>query len=157
MAKHDNTKKAAKYIQTGADLYSTYQQMQQQQPTRRSFEDDEDLFVRDLDDEEFYGREFDDDLEAREPVKFSLKSASTAVGWVNRMSKHEHTKKAVKYLKTGADLYSSYQQQQQQPTRRSFEDDEDVFVLRDLDDEEFFGREYDYDLFDERDIIDDLD
>ena len=76
------------------------------------------------------------------------------------MARHEHTKKAVKHLKTGVEIYKSYQQMQQdqQPTRRSFDDDEDVFVLRDLDDhEEFFGREFEYDLFDERDIIDDLD
>ena len=58
----------------------------------------------------------------------------------------KHTKNFLKGVGYGEQAAGAYQS-------RALEDDEDLFV-RDLDAEEFFGREYD---LDERGIIDDLD
>ena len=56
----------------GSMLYSMKPAPQPQsnsgQPNSRGLEDDEELLGRDFDDEEFFGR---DDLEAREPGKYS--------------------------------------------------------------------------------------
>ena len=66
------------------------------------------------------------------------------------LSKHKHTKHALKAFDTASQVYGDVQTM----NSRGFEDDEDMFV-RDVDTEELFGREYD--LLDERDTFDDLD
>jgi len=131
LAKHKNTKKALKAAEYGQDIYNTVQS--------RGLEDDEDLFLRELD--------AFDDLEAREPIKFNTKSATAAFKWGKRLAGHKNTKKALKAAEYGQDIYNTVQS-------RGLEDNEDFFV-RDLDAEELFGREYD--LLDERDAFDDLD
>ena len=65
----------------------------------------------------------------------------------SKVAKHKHTRKALKAADVGQQIYGAFQ-------NRGLEDNEDLFV-RDLDDEELFGREYD--LLDERDTFDDLD
>jgi len=105
----------------------------------RGFVDDEDLFVRDLD--------AFDDLEAREPLRFNLKSAGTVMRFGTKVAKHKNTKHFLTGVDYGNQIASTVQS-------RGLEDNEDLFG-RDLDAEELFGREYD--LLDDRDIIYDLD
>ena len=66
------------------------------------------------------------------------------------LAEHKNTKHVMTAVDTASQVYGAYQMVKS----RGFEDDEDMFV-RDVDTEEFFGREYD--LLDERDTFDDLD
>ena len=75
-------------------------------------------------------------------------------GAIKFVAKHRRTKQAVKGLDrvatgvaVGQEIASTFQS-------RGFEENEDLYG-RDLNAEELYGREYD--LLDERDIIDDLD
>jgi hypothetical protein len=85
------------------------------------------------------------------PLNVDIWSYSTAFKFGKKIAGHKNTKNAFKAIDYGSQAYNTYANFKQ---GRGFEDDEDVFG-RDLDAEEFFER--DYDVLDERDIIDDLD
>jgi hypothetical protein len=55
VSEHKHTQNAMKAVDYGSQIYGAYGAMKQS----RSLEDDEDLFVRDLDAEELFGREYD--------------------------------------------------------------------------------------------------
>jgi len=135
IAKHKNTKHLMTAVDVGSQAYGAYQMVKS-----RGLEDDEDLFVRDLD--------AFDDLEAREPGgKGELLSDAFKFG--ERIAKHKNTKHLMTAVDVGSQAYGAYQMVKS----RGLED-EDIFE-RDLDTDELFGREYD--LLDERDTFDDLD
>ena len=81
------------------------------------------------------------------PLNADIRSYRSAYKVGKRIAEHKHTKNAFKAAKYGSEIYGNLNQ-------RGFEDDEDIFV-RDLDAEDLFER--DYDLLNERDIMDDLD
>jgi hypothetical protein len=136
-------RKASKSKHTGRFLDGLdYGQQAYDAVNSRGLEDDEGLFVRDLDGV--------DDLEARGPPGLGIKSASRILSFGRKASKSKHTGRFLDGLDYGQQAYDAV-------NSRGLEDDEDLFV-RDLDAEEFFGREYDF--LDERDhdtIVDDLD
>jgi hypothetical protein len=106
----------------------------------RGFEDDEDLFGRDLEAEELFGREYD--LEVREPLSLST------VGKMAKLASHAREAHGDKAIKVGrhivhtADRVGQVQDFVSNFQNRGFEDDEELFG-RDFDAEELFGREYD--------------
>jgi len=109
----------------------------------RGFQDDEELFGRDLDAEELFGREYD--LEARGPVSLST------LGQVAKLASHAREAHGDKAVKVGRHVVHTanrigqvqdFVNNVQSVQSRSFEDDEELFG-RDLDAEELFGREYD--------------
>jgi len=89
-------------------------------------------YQREFEDEEFDLREFDEDLEAREPMKFgaAIKGLRAAVKFGK---KHRVGQRVGHHI--GNNLN---QQQNDQQYRREFEDE---MAERDFDDEEFFERE----------------
>jgi len=134
LGKHKHTRHALKALNTASDVVGDVQTL-----NSRGLEDDEDLFVRDLD--------ALDDLEAREPGGGAINAITGAFKFGMRLGEHKHAKHLKTAIDVGTDAYQTV-------NSRGLEDDEDIFV-RDLDTEELFGREYD--LLDERDTFDDLD
>jgi hypothetical protein len=137
ISEHKNTRHGLKAFDTASQVYDGVQTM-----NSRDLEDNEDLFVRDLD--------AFDDLEAREPAGGSMKAVSDAWRFGKMLSEHKNTKHLMTAVDVGTQAYGAYQMVKS----RGLEDDEDMFE-RDVDTEELFGREYD--LLDERDTFDDLD
>jgi len=137
LSEHKNTKHLMTAVDVGTQVYGAVQMVKS-----RGLEDDEDIFVRDLD--------AFDDLEAREPAGGGLKALSDAWKFGRKLSEHKNTKHLMTAVDVGSQVYGAVQM----VNPRGLEDDEDIFG-RDLDTEELFGREYD--LFDERDTFDDLD
>jgi len=134
---HKNTKHLMTAVDVGTQAYGAYQMVKS-----RDLEDDEGIFVRDLD--------AFDDLEAREPGEGKISAISDAFKFGKKLYEHKNTKHLMTAVDVGTQAYGAYQMVKS----RDLGDDEGVFE-RDLDADEFFGREYD--LFDERDTFDDLD
>jgi len=140
VATHKRTKKLATGVNrvatgvaVGQEIVNTLQS--------RGFEDEEDRFVRDLD---AY-----DGLEAREPSR-----VGEAIKFGKMVATHKRTKKIATGVNRVATGVAVGQEIVNTLQSRGLEEYEDLFG-RDLDAEELYGREYD--LFDERDTIDDLD